>query len=875
MNEDNISPERGDEQLSNNDNPSKRPQSSSSSTLTGRSRPSESSNESTPLLARERGQQQDDASSSSVANRAAAALLSLQGRFQTSRGKSRRWPTIIALCILCALVVVIMVVGFFTPRAMQEYAETAMIFEPTNLSIDSFTSSGVRARIQGDFVLDASRVHKKAIRDLGRAGTWIARKAESGPTVVEVYFPKYGDLALGKATVPRIVFNLRNGRTTHIDFLTDIEPGESEILSRVAKDWLDDRLSQLEVKGKADVKLKSGIFKLGTQQISTTLTFQDDDVPEIPNVHVDHLEIREISTPKSSKGMSANVSLKISNNYPVKFTVPPLGFNILVPNCVPSEPYIMVAHATTESIMIEPRQPVHVNASGVVRELPDTLTSTCPSSHSSPLDLLLTGYLKGQKTTLYVRGSETGLDTTPPWIAELISSVTVPIPFPEHSFKDLIKNFSLENVHINLPDPFAEPDTPEARPKLSAVVKAVVTVPDVVNFPLNVSSVRAGAEIFYHGKELGILDLHKWQEANSSSVIDERNNTNLQIESIVNDAPLEITNEDTFAELMQKLIFQKQEAILTVAADVDVKVDTVLGQLTMKRIPAKGSIPIKPIAGKGLESFAPKVGSLKILETTESSLSLQASVNFTNPTNYSAAIPFVDFEFLSNGTMLGHATAKNILIVPGSNENVVVEALWAPATSGGPEGEKVGKELLSQYISGYNTTVTLRAHEGSIPAQPTLGKALSSLEIDIQSPRLRAPKTPDDGDDDGEDDQGPKFIKDATMHLLTSTATFVLLSPLPHTTLYITHIDATAFYNHTEPVGRIVYNYPIAIPPGISQTPRLPVTWNLNSVGYDAVRRTLGGSLKLDAKAVLGVRIGEWGTTVWFQGGGIGAKIRL
>src|SRR5277367_1045903 len=56
------------------------------------------------------------------------------------------------------------------------------------------------------------------------------------------------------------------------------------------------------------------------------------------------------------------------------------------------------------------------------------------------------------------------------------------------------------------------------------------------------------------------------------------------------------------------------------------------------------------------------------------------------------------------------------------------------------------------------------------------------------------------------------------MHLISSTATFTLLSPLPHTTLYITSIAATAFYNHTEPVGTIDYPYQLAVPPGASQT---------------------------------------------------------
>ena len=112
------------------------------------------------------------------------------------------------------------------------------------------------------------------------------------------------------------------------------------------------------------------------------------------------------------------------------------------------------------------------------------------------------------------------------------------------------------------------------------------------------------------------------------------------------------------------------------------------------------------------------------------------------------------------------------------------------------------------------------------------------------------------------------------MHLFTSTATFTLLSPLPSTTLYITHINATALYK-TSPVGALHYDLPFAVPPGASQSPRLPVEWSLDSVGYEAVRKALGGELELEARAVVGIRIGGWEERVWFVGSGIGASVKI
>jgi hypothetical protein len=247
-------------------------------------------------------------------------------------------------------------------------------------------------------------------------------------------------------------------------------------------------------------------------------------------------------------------------------------------------------------------------------------------------------------------------------------------------------------------------------------------------------------------------------------------------------------------------------------------------------------------------------------------------VNITNPTPYSAHIPFISIHVESNGTTIGEAFAENLDIKPGNNTELSVSATWNPSM-GGDKGLRRGRDLLSEYLSGYNTTVTIRTHAGTIPSLPLLGKALSRFNFTLPAPRLRLPGD-DDNEDENEDGQA-HFIRDATFHVLSSTATFTLVSPLLHNTLFIDHVNATALYNHTEPIGRIEYDLPFAAPPGASQTPRLPVEWSMDSVGYGKLREALGGRMKLDARAVVGVRLGRWTETVWYVGRGIGAGVRL
>ena len=252
-------------------------QRSKNSTRSRHSQHSSHSAESTPLLSRDidhrnynsQSPQDDEASSA-----AASSLRSLQNGESSKGKKFRKWPAALALTLLSLIVLAILGLGFAAPEVVEEYAQQAMVFEPTDLSIDSFTSSGVKARIRGDFTLDASRVHKKSVRDLGRAGTWIAKAVESKRSKVQVYLPEYGNVLLGTADVPPVVVDVRNGHTTHIDLLSDLSAGDIDGIRQIANDWIAGRIGQLRVVGIADVDLKSGIFGIGTQKITHELVFQ-------------------------------------------------------------------------------------------------------------------------------------------------------------------------------------------------------------------------------------------------------------------------------------------------------------------------------------------------------------------------------------------------------------------------------------------------------------------------------------------------------------------------------------------------------------------------------------------------------------------------
>lgn len=50
--------------------------------------------------------------------------------------------------------------------------------------------------------------------------------------------------------------------------------------------------------------------------------------------------------------------------------------------------------------------------------------------------------------------------------------------------------------------------------------------------------------------------------------------------------------------------------------------------------------------------------------------------------------------------------------------------------------------------------------------------------------------------------------------------------------------------------------------------------WSLDDVGYDTVKKALGGKLSVRAEAEVGVGVGEWREVVMYKGSEVGVTVR-
>ncbi|KAK6499205.1 hypothetical protein TWF506_003833 [Arthrobotrys conoides] len=497
---------------------------------------------------------------------------------------------VITLVSLCFATLSILFLGFMLPEAVQEYAKKAADVKIDSLSIDSFTEDGIRVRIQGQVVLDAEHVKVFLLRNLGILVGSVARKVKIGSSKALLYLPDYPEGVLGAASYPEFVVSLRDGQTTDIDIICDLIPASLERVKPAIDDYLLGKIHSLRVHVESDMPLTSGAFPLGTHKVTQEIVLKD--IPSLPALTLSRLNLAEVHLPDQT-ALGANVTVEVENKYPVNFTVPPLGFSILLRSC--EQDFIEVAIARTSIVNIQPFKPLAIDVAGIIRSIPFALIEVCPGTGTSPLDDLLGQYVHGQTATAYVRGlpsDEQGAGL-PAWLEELLGSVTLPVPVPAgNALKDILKSFSLNDVKFQLPDPDADPDSPEASPRLSATIQAIVALPQEMNAPLDVSKVIANAAVFYQGRKLGEFNVPDWA---SATTVQREESHELEIDARVENVPLKITDTDVFSEVVQKIIFGGGSGVKLQAdgtADIEVGIAS-LGTFVIRGIPAKGDIVIK------------------------------------------------------------------------------------------------------------------------------------------------------------------------------------------------------------------------------------------------------------------------------------------
>ncbi|EPQ62508.1 Bgt-863 [Blumeria graminis f. sp. tritici] len=504
-----------------------------------------------------------------------------------------RWPSISSIIFLGLLMLTIMLSAYILPAALQIYAKEAIVIEPIRISLESITETGLESRIQANVRVEAARVQNPYTRKIGIICSWLLMQVGTQEARVDLYLAGYNGLPVSNLVIPGLKMDVRNGHSKLLDFKAHLSIRNPQSLKLFAGDWIRGKIEQIHIIAKTELFFRSGILSLGSQSISQSIFIKG---PNIPSIHENTTSLNLYEVPisgDSTHSLAARMLTSFKNDYNIEIEIPSLEIEVLVPGCG-KEDYIRLLYAKSNPIHVDPQSQIHIIVDGMMKKLPASLMESCPKSTLSPLDALMWKYIHGYGITTLVRGTKHPDKQAPNWLVELLSSITVPLTFPSLNMSKNFGNFSIKDMEFHLPDIIPNPGFGNTSPHISGLVEVAASLPKEINFGLNVTKIRATSKVLFENRKFGDIYVRNWQHASSAQVRGpNKQGSSLYVQSYIKDAPIEITDNVVFKDVVQALLIEGRNVSLQIIALVDIYVSTVLGEVTLTNLPGEGFVPVK------------------------------------------------------------------------------------------------------------------------------------------------------------------------------------------------------------------------------------------------------------------------------------------
>ncbi|KAK9449130.1 uncharacterized protein V1518DRAFT_417239 [Limtongia smithiae] len=526
-----------------------------------------------------------------------------------------KWPVIISSIVTICVLTTLVSLHAVKVKSPVLYARQSMNLNISSISIMDASASGLHAHVVGEISFDSSKVEDRTTRIIGRIATTIMRKAEVDETAL--FISRVEDngksSVFGRASVPRIVVDIRDKRVTPIDFISTIRDRASVTdIAKLVEEYFRGELAGALFRGDADLPLRSGILPLGTHHVAHDVRLSGASLGKIP---FELSEFKFSQNPEVS-GIHVLVVASTRNPYPINIDLPGLDWLIEAPACVERE-HVQLATAHSDPMVVLPHEKIDIRVNSQVGSLPAKLMEPCANSDSgaSAMDRYFRQYLSGESIRIFVRGktSDSVPTNLPSWFLDLLQAVSIPIAVPGRNLENgggtdsMVKRYGLSRVKITLPPRSSLPGGggETAYPHISAIVNAVIELPKELDFTIGVDKLRGISDMYYLGDKFGVLAIQEWTTAQSWYTSEGY----IEVVAEITDLPIEITDQDVFKKIVQKMFFAG-EVNVDMDGTIDVGVDTPVGGFSIRNIPAQGTVALR-----GLASVTEEIDSLKVIST--------------------------------------------------------------------------------------------------------------------------------------------------------------------------------------------------------------------------------------------------------------------
>ena len=365
--------------------------------------------------------------------------------------------------------------------------------------------------------------------------------------------------------------------------------------------------------------------------------------PTVPDFTVTGFDVTDVP----DEGTVVTASASVANLYPVIMDIPSLTLSLIIPGCTPSD-RIRVTDAIIAPLSIRPDKDIVINLRSVVSSLPAELSTPCADDGLSPLEALMQTLLDpDQNATVFITASREK-ETLPEWLTRILSSITIPIPIPriQSNTSDLISSIHCTEMKVSFPSPWAPPDVPAGKPRISGLIEAVILPPKQIDkVSVNVTALRTDVYLSDEGDKFGRIVVPVWNPA-----VTERRKK-LHVKTRVAEVPIEVLDPIVFQRVMAKVFRGEGSVTIGVDGTVDAKATVLIGDFTLRGIPVHGDVDVEGISPFGDLNMS-LIGGINVASTTKNSITLTSTVEVKNPTEYEAVVPYLNLHLLYDGSGL-------------------------------------------------------------------------------------------------------------------------------------------------------------------------------------------------------------------------------
>ncbi|KAG2236998.1 hypothetical protein INT48_001765 [Thamnidium elegans] len=665
-------------------------------------------------------------------------------------------------------------------------------------------------------------------------------------TELNVFYQKASDsFSMGSIDLPALDLN-HGSAVTDFDFVTDFLIDDTDALMEFCKDAVVAETVLWRVVGPLSVSLgwlpwKSNVVLDKTVAIEGMNGLQKTDMKSMlfPGTH-----------PLGGVSLSATVGIFNPSNV-LSLTLGDMDFGIYLPSS--SEKDVPIAIVQAIDADLQGHRMNYFNVTG--RTLPISNTS------QELMETFLTGYLHGNTTIVHVRGSLIGPDDQPSkkhvssiplWLRQALEQVVIRVPFPGATETDLIQSLQLSHIKIDF--------SSTGSPLISGDAVALLKKPQEMQFHMDVTEIDPLVYLYLNqDSERPFATIRSDKPCAAKS--EDGNGIDLplgtmKVTSRLSRAPFTILpgGQKDFDEFLNR-VFKQKKGKVYIRGTSDAKVESAFGNLSIRDLEFNGVIETQGL--DGMKHPAPKVTSMTIVKGYADALHARTVLSIYSPSDVHINLGQLNMVLLFNGHSIGNTTIPELSLAPGVDNELTVSA-WLSGKN------KHVIDFIGQYISNgisSNNSLILTISGQHPNASPSkfLNNFLQHLTFDVKAPEfIEQP-----------------LLADCQMNILSSSVIMSLRNPFQGVDMSITKINATATYQIYE-LGRLTADFedagegwrgPLLLPPPVCdqqdscksvvvESEKIPI--KTKKLGYEAVKRALGGYIEVSVDSTVGVMIDDF-----------------